>query len=203
MTSSFPGVKYRAAHLKYLEQDKANALKTSKGYFNAMMILSPQSITDVQWWYNKNINCSKNNIRKGEPVIEILSDGRSFGWGAPCNNLRIGGEFNLDEMGYHINAKELLAATLPLKTFVKVSDTHVSCYQTTLLLYMASITCTLINLNCVIPYLKFGLGLRIKTFGLLLPTFQEKRTIMQMQNHAKNKLKWNGCLTKNFYKNYF
>ena len=35
-----------------------------------MMILSPQSLTDVQWWYNK-INCSKNNITKGEPVIKF------------------------------------------------------------------------------------------------------------------------------------
>ena len=48
MTSSLPGVKYGAAHYKYLEQDKTNALKISKGCFDAMMILSPQSITDVQ-----------------------------------------------------------------------------------------------------------------------------------------------------------
>ena len=68
-----------------------------------------------------------------------------------------------------------------------------SCYQTTLLLYMASTICTLINLICVIPlYLKFGLRLRIKTFGILLPTSQEKRTMMQMQNHAKKQteLEW-------------
>ena len=70
-----------------------------------MMILSPQSIIDVQWWYNK-INCSKNNIMKGEPVIEISSDAPCFGWGAVCNNIYTGGTFNLDEMEYHINAKE-------------------------------------------------------------------------------------------------
>ena len=61
--------------------------------------------------------------------------------------------------------------------------------QTTLLLYMTSTICTLINLSCVIPlYLKFRLGLRIKTFGLLLPTFQERRTMMQMQNHPPKKM---------------
>ena len=38
-----------------------------------------------------------------------------------------------------------------------------SCYQTTLLLYMASAICTLISLISVIPLcLKFGLGLRVK-----------------------------------------
>ena len=42
-----------------------------------------------------------------------------------------------------------------------------SCYQTTLPLYMASTICTLINLICVIPlYLKFGLGLRTKNIWI-------------------------------------
>ena len=72
-----------------------------------MMISSPQSTIDVQWRYNK-INCFKNKITKGEPVIEISSD-----------------EGSLNEMEYHINAKELLVAKLFLKTFVKVSDAHV------------------------------------------------------------------------------
>ena len=49
MTSSLPGVKYGAAHYKYLEKDKRNEFKISKGCLAALMILSPQSITDVQW----------------------------------------------------------------------------------------------------------------------------------------------------------
>ena len=125
MTSSLPRVKYGAAHYKYLEQDKTNALKISKVCFDTMMILSPQSIIDLRWWYN-NINCSKNNITKGEPATETSSDASSFGWGAVCNNIRTGGASNLDEMEYHINAKELLAAAkFSLKAFVKVPDAHV------------------------------------------------------------------------------
>ena len=106
MTSSPSGVIYGAAQYRYLEQDKTNALKISKGFFDAMMILSLQSIIDVQWWYNK-INCSKNNITKSEPVIEISSDASSFGWGADWKNIPTEGASNLDEMEYHINAKEL------------------------------------------------------------------------------------------------
>ena len=117
-------VKYGVAHYKYLEQDKTNALKISKVCFDTMMILSPQSIIDLQWWYN-NINCSKNNITKGEPATETSSDASSFGWGAVCNNIRTGGAFNLDKMKYHINAKKLLGARFSLKTFVKVPDAHV------------------------------------------------------------------------------
>ena len=90
-----------------------------------MMILSPQSVTDVQWWYNK-INCSKNNITKGEAVIKISSDPSSFGWGAVSKNIRTGGTFKLDEMEYHSNIKELLAAKFSLKTFLKVSDAYIT-----------------------------------------------------------------------------
>ena len=63
-----------------------------------------------------------------------------------------------------------------------------SSYQT-ILRHMVSTISTLINLSYFIAlYLELGLGLRIKTFGLLLPTLQEMRTKMQIQNHAKNKL---------------
>ena len=40
ITSSLSGAKYGAAYYKYLEQDKTNTLKESKGCFGAMMILS-------------------------------------------------------------------------------------------------------------------------------------------------------------------
>ena len=44
-------------------------------------------------------------------------------------------------------------------------------------MYLAPTKFTLINLICAIPlYLEFGIGLRKKKFGLLLPTFQERRT---------------------------
>ena len=81
ITSRLPGVKCEAVHYKCLEQDKTNALQKSAGYFDEMMILSPQSITDVQWWYN-NVNCSKDNIMKDEPAIEISSDASIFEWGS-------------------------------------------------------------------------------------------------------------------------
>ena len=129
--SSLSGIKYGVPHYKYLGQDKTNAFKISTGCFTAMMILSPESLTDVQWWYNK-INRSKNNITKGEPVIKISSDESSFGWGAVWNNIRTGGAFNLE------------------KTMKR-----------------------------------------------------KRRAMMQMQNHAKNKLNWNGCLTKNVLQKLF
>ena len=89
-----------------------------------MIILSPKSITDIQWW-NDKINCSKKIITSREPAIEISSDASSFGWGDVCNNIRFGGAFSLDKIEYHINVKDLLAVKFSLKTFVKVPDAHV------------------------------------------------------------------------------
>ena len=122
MAWSLTGVKYGAAHYKSLEQDKINAFKISKGWFDAMIILSQQSI--IHCWYNTT-NSFKNNITKGKPVIEISSDASSIGWGAVCNNIRVGESYKLDETEHHINAKELLAATFSMKIFAKVSDAHV------------------------------------------------------------------------------
>ena len=54
------------------------------------MILSPQTITDIQWWYI-NTSFSKYNITKDEAVIEISSDAISFSCRAVCNNIHTGG----------------------------------------------------------------------------------------------------------------
>ena len=91
-------------------------------------------------------------------------------------------------MEYHINAKELLAISFSQKTFVKVPDAQVKLLSYNTTTYMAS---TLINLIFIIPYLKSGIVVR--AFGLLPPTFQEKRTMMQIQNRTKDKPIWNGC----------
>ena len=127
MASSLSGVKYGVSYYKYLAQDKTNGLKLSKECFDFIIILPLKQIILVRWWYNKT-NCSKNNITKGEPVIEILFDASSFSWGAICNNFHTGGAFNLDKMEYHINAKELVAARFSLKIFVKESDVHTKFY---------------------------------------------------------------------------
>ena len=40
-------------------------------------------------------------------------------------------------------------------------------------------------MTCFIPYLEIGLGLRIKTSELLLPTSQERRTITQKKKKTE------------------
>ena len=89
-------------------------------------------------------------------------------------------------MEYHINAKELLAAKFALKTFVKVPDAHIKLLSdnTTNVPGTNKMYSNKFDL-CHSIISGIGLGLRKKKFELLLPTFQERRTMMQMQNHAK------------------
>ena len=147
-----------------------------------MMILSPQSLIDVQWWYNK-INCSKNNITKDEPVIEISSDASSFGWEAVCNNIYTGEAFKLDGKEYHINAKEILAAKSSLKTFVKVPDVHVK-----LLSDNSTVVHDINNMHSIKSELCHSIISDIWVWAEGKITFQKRRTMMQMQNHAKTEL---------------
>ena len=53
-------------------------------------------------------------------------------------------------------------------------------------------------MTCFIPYLEIGLGLRIKTSELLLPTSQERRTITQKKK-KKTELEW--MLNQNIFTN--
>ena len=80
-------------------------------------------------------------------------------------------------MEYHINVKELLAAKFALKTFVKVPDAHIKLLSdnTTNVPGTNKMYSNKFDL-CHSIISGIGLGLRKKKFGLLLPTFQERRT---------------------------
>ena len=68
---------------------------------------------------------------------------------------------------------------------------HMLSYQTTLLLYMVSTTCTLINLIYVIPlYLKFGLRLRTKTFAVSYIPGKENYDADPESRKKQTKLEW-------------
>ena len=60
-----------------------------------------------------------------EPDMVIESDASNLGWGAHCQGTGTGGTWASQEMNWHINCLELLAATLALKTFAK-NETRLS-----------------------------------------------------------------------------
>ena len=118
IVSSFPGTSYGPLYYRALDRDKTHALKLNKGNFDAQMILSSASKSELCWWVN-NIAKEQNNIERGPPTLQITTDASSSGWGAECQGISTGGQWSFVEAQQHINYLELYAAFLGLQTFAK------------------------------------------------------------------------------------
>lgn len=110
--ASFPGVKYAPLHYRNIEKVKSEALNTSGGNFEATCTLSTEAIADLTWWKTATL---KNWVHPLPISLEIKNDActgsnnTSGGWGATCDNITCGGEWELREQSYHINTRELPA----------------------------------------------------------------------------------------------
>ena len=50
MVSNFQAVKYGPLHYRNLEREKSSALRLNKGNYLGTVVLSPNSIADIDWW---------------------------------------------------------------------------------------------------------------------------------------------------------
>jgi hypothetical protein len=123
IVSSFPGTSHGPLYYRDLEQDKSLALKQNKGDYDAKMVLSAAAKLELDWWIN-NITSTYHVISHGQPSIQITTDASLLGWGAECEGVSTGGKWDPQEAKQHINALELMAAFLSLKTFA-LEMTHV------------------------------------------------------------------------------
>ena len=116
IVASFPGVMYGPLWYRRIENDKIEALKRSKGDYDAPVIFSIEAVTDMQWWRD-NIDRVSNVIDEshGEPDIIIFSDASNLGWGCNSELGRSNGHWSEKEQSFHINVKELTAALFALK----------------------------------------------------------------------------------------
>ena len=108
MVASFPGVEYGPLFDRTLENDKIDALKYSRGDYNASMEISLEARNDINWWIENVHKCMKQ-ICHGEPNFLVRTDASSSGWGAEFDNVTTGGRWNEQELQLHINEQELLA----------------------------------------------------------------------------------------------
>lgn len=125
MVASFPGVEYGPLFYRTLENDKIDALKYSRGDYNASMEISLEARNDINWWIENVHKCMKQ-ICHGEPNFLVRTDASSSGWGAEFDNVTTGGRWNEQELQLHINEQELLAVLFALKSLCKkISCAHV------------------------------------------------------------------------------
>lgn len=125
IVAAFPGVEYGPMHYRELERDKTVALTRCKGNYQALVCLSPESRTDLEWWV-RNVQCSYKMISHGKPQVILHTDTSKLGWGCECEGLRSGGRWTINESEEHINCLELKAVLFALKSLhFKLTSKHV------------------------------------------------------------------------------
>ena len=128
---------YALNHIKSLEIDKIQALKQSKGNFDKSMLISQEGKYDILWWL-QNIHISKKDVSLTQVDFEIYTDASELGWGACSSMQTAGGRWTDSENSWHINALEIKAIFLALKSFCRQDGLHVRIYtdNTTALAYI-------------------------------------------------------------------
>ena len=116
MVSTFTAVEYGPLHYRNIEREKIEALKSSRGDFDGLMLISGTIKSDLQWWID-NLAYQKRYIDHGNPDYLIITDASLLGWGAVFENERIGGRWSETEAESHINVLEMTAVFLALKAF--------------------------------------------------------------------------------------
>ena len=130
LVATEPGVKYAPLHYKPLEMQRDNELKNNKGHFDAVITLSQESITSLNWWVN-NIQTACKPISAKKPSRKIESDSSLTGYGGydVTNNSFTSGKWVGEDKNHHINYLELKAAFLCLKSFcAKTINEHIQLF---------------------------------------------------------------------------
>ena len=148
MVAYTPAVLYGGAHLKALEVAKNEALKLARGNFEHSMIIPPEAWVDINWWV-RVIGNAPNPIRLDAPDITVTTDASLEGWGAHRKGVAIGGRWKLNEVNAHINALELRAVLLALRSLVPEGDSHIIIFtdNTTTMAYIRKMGGTK-SVNC-------------------------------------------------------
>ena len=80
MVASFPGVLFGKLFYRLLDNHKTEALRISRGNFNAMTTIPKTCLLDLQWWAD-NIKLMTRPIVIPQLSIFLESDASKTGWG--------------------------------------------------------------------------------------------------------------------------
>ena len=112
-------------HYRFLQMLKTKGLTPLQNY-ESVVTLDSESKAELLWWIENIERWNGRTITPPSPEYTIESDASDLGWGAVCQGVRIGGPWLGPETSLHINAKELLAVFLAVKSFLREKEnTHV------------------------------------------------------------------------------
>lgn len=90
-----------------------------KGNFDKPCYLSPEGLKDIAWWRN-NIFSLRRSFQYIPFTATLTCDASNLGWGAIFDSVAINGRWSFDELSWHINALELQAIYLGLKSILTI-----------------------------------------------------------------------------------
>ena len=129
LTVTFPGNNLGPLYYRAFDKCKTYALKKSKGNFECRVALSEDALLDLKLWRNNIIFVSKS--LQYPPISKVIyTDVSNIGWVVSCEGMSTGGPWVLEEKQWHINALELKAIFLDLKSFIKEEKIHIKVFTT-------------------------------------------------------------------------
>ena len=129
MVSCCTGVEFGELYCKTLEFEKIAALKSSRGNYDGLMVISPEGRHDITWWINHAL-INKKKISHGVPSHVLKTDASNEGWGAIFENNIANGQWSEEEKAEHINVKELKAVYNGLLALCShIKHTHIKLYM--------------------------------------------------------------------------
>ncbi|XP_076058479.1 uncharacterized protein LOC143035496 [Oratosquilla oratoria] len=138
LVTAFPAVELGKLHYRHLESAKITALRRSYGNFEDKMLITDEMKTDLTWWI-KHVETQHRRIIHPTPEIVLYSDASDLGWGGCINHQSVNRRWTTEEKKLHINAQELIAVLLTLKSFAnEVRGKHIKvfCDNTTAVNYI-------------------------------------------------------------------
>ena len=78
MVSCCTGVEFGELYCKTLELEKISALKSSRGNYDGLMVISPEGRQDITWWINLAL-INKKRISHGVPSHILKTDASNEG----------------------------------------------------------------------------------------------------------------------------
>ena len=90
IVSSFPGAMHGPLYYRNLDSNKSQALKTSRGDFDAHVSLSMEASQELNWWI-ANVETTYNVVSHDRPQHTIPTIASLIGWGAVMDSIHTGG----------------------------------------------------------------------------------------------------------------
>ena len=100
-SATLPAILPAPLHYRGLQLLKHQALR--KGGYDVILPLSQEAKDDLLWWI-QNLNVVNGQpLVRDQPSLLIETDASLMGWGAVCQEERIGGPWTVEEKALHIN----------------------------------------------------------------------------------------------------